>query len=902
MNEKEEQVEKVYNMVKDKANRFSKEELESLIISDGYDKDIAKRVVKKINDNKPKDTKPITTTPQEKEKILAEISKSLKDGSKDKAPLVAPKKDKKNIFSAIGTFFKKIYFFFEDIYYSMIDGINKVIPIGKLVDGIDKVFPSFILFIIFIAALIWLIFFSGVLGGLMGSPVLEITVTDSLDMPISGATAILSIGDINKISQTGVFGEAIFEDFGKKKEAKLIIQKESYNPQTKEIKLKSGNNSIVVKLDIDTTTQLHLLEATTRNLVFKENDLLLATRPIQLNLRCANSGNIPEPNSTSTSSGQLSVNIPAGCGDLRIDVSSEHYNSIQNTLVPENNVIMLTPIAQNYGTLEITVRDQNTQAAISDVLLQLYRPDDPTTQINESNLLVSSGTTTIYGSYVFTNLTPGAYTVSANKNCYTSSLNRFGPYQVYLNNTTTGNIALSTGGKTLNVVLVDANGNTTREIKGDITIYTKRTDTNLVTAVGTREDVNRATFSLPANSSGVTYKLSVTNTENYGYFAPDIVDLNYFDNNATITIPLEYSSALNTGKIGVNVKRNSNNVTGATVYIYRDGHDDIPIAGPQVTNTRGDCNFPLIRSGRRYFAYAIKSPEHGFSQISRLDANDFMELNVELEDQATILNLKVTPVVDYNITFFKTNGDEITNYVVARTSQDSNKDYVFKDSSHSMYALISAQGKATYQTSLITLIPGQRIYRSISLSNTRTTAFSNIELLGIYDESGNFDKNIINLAADYTRTLKLKFKLTTINEEYRDKAYAYIRAGKRATLPSDYLRLENVIAFESENEYGCNFSGETTDWNQAHFLAYDDIDHSHANCSASTSGFKWVKIDFSDSDAEQIEFFVDMKFQNGITNLSDYVIYYKGLTETEDEEYKLSPNLNASWQECDMIP
>jgi hypothetical protein len=902
MNEKEEQVEKVYNMLKGKENRFSKDELERLIVFDGYDKDIAKRVVKKLYDNKPKEEKPITTTPQEKEKILAEISKSLKGGSEEKPPLVAPKKDNKRIFSIIGNFFKKIYFFFEDIYYSMIDGINKFIPISKLVDGIDKVFPSFILFLIFIIAIIWLIFFSGVFGGLLGSPVLEITVTDSLDMPISGATAILSIGDLNKTSQTDVFGETIFQDFGKKKDVKLIIQKESYNTQTKELKLKNGNNSVVVKLDIDTTTQLHLLAARTRNLVFKENDILLATRPILVNLRCANSGTIPEPNSTSINSGQLPVNIPTGCGDLRVDVSSEYYNSIQNTLVPENNVIMLTPIAQNYGTLEITVRDQNTQAAISDVFLQLYKPDDPTTQINESNLVVSSGTTTVYGTYVFTNLTPGAYTVSANKSGYTSSLNRFGPYQISINNNTIGNIILSTGGKTLNVVLVDINGNTEREIKGDITVYTKRTDTNVVTAIGTREDTNRATFSLPVNSSGVTYKLAVQNTENSGYYAPDIMDLNYFDNNTTITIQLEYSSALNTGKIGVNVSRSTYKVVGASVYIFRENHDDIPIAGPHITNSSGDCNFSLIRSGRKYFAYAIKSPEQGVSEVKKLDANDYMELNVELEDQATILNLKVMPTIDYNILFFKSNGDEVTEFVVTNTSQDSNKEYIFRDSAYNMYAIISANGKATYQTSLITLIPGQRIYRSVSLSNTRTEAFSNIELLGIYDESGNIDKNIINLATDYSKTFKLKFKLTTINQENRDKSYAYIRAGKRVALPSDYLRLENVIAFETENEYGCNFSGETTDWNQVHFLAYDDIDHSQANCSASPSGFKWVKIDFSDSDAEQIEFFVDFKFQNGITNLSDYIIYYKSLTETEDEEYKLSPNLSNSWQECDMIP
>lgn len=900
MNEKDEEVEKIYNMLKGRENRFSKEELEKLIIFDGYDKDVAKRVVNKLYDNKQKEEK-LITTPEEKEKILKEISKSLKEDTKEKPSLVAPKKDKKNIFLPIITFFKKIYFFFENLYYSMIDGINKVIPIGKLVDKIDKVFPSFILFIIFIIALIWLIFFSGIFSGLMGSPVLEVTVTDILDMPISGATAILSIGDINKTSQTGVFGEAIFEDFGKKKNVKLIVEKESYNTQTKELKLKGRNNSVLVKLEIDTNLKLHLMNPTTRNLVFKENDILLATKPIRVNLRCANSGATPDPSSKSTSTGQLSVSVPAGCGDLRVDVYSEFYNSIQNRLVPESNVIMLTPIAQNYGTLEITVKDQNTHAAISDVYLQLYRPDDPTTQINESNIFVSSGTTTIYGTYVFTNLTPGAYTVSASKEGYVSTLDRFGPYQVSINNNTTGNVLLTTGGKILNVVLVDANGNTEREIRGDITIYTKRTDTNLVKAVGTREDTNKATFSLPVASS-VTYRISVTNTEDYGYFAPDIINLNSFDNNATITVPLEYSSELNTGKIGVNVSRSTYNVVGASVYIFRDGDDDIPIAGPQITNISGDCNFSHIRSNREYYAYAIKSPEQGISQTERLDANDFIELDVELEDQATILNLKVTPTIDYNIYFFKSNGDEITNYVVARTSQDSNKEYIFNEFSQNIYAIITADGKSTYQTSLITLIPGQKIYRTVALSNTRTEAFSNIELLGIYDESGNIDKNIINLATDYSKTFKLKFKLTTNKKENRDRAYAYIRAGKRVALPSDYLRLEKVIAFNSENEYGCNFSGETTDWNQSHFLANYDVDHSQTNCSASTSGFKWVKIDFSHTLAEQIEFFVDVKFQNGITNLSDYVIYYKGLTETKDNEYKLSPKLSASWQECDMVP
>ena len=91
MNEKDEEVEKIYNMLKGRENRFSKEELEKLIIFDGYDKDVAKRVVNKLYDNKQKEEK-LITTPEEKEKILKEISKSLKEDTKEKPSLVAPKR------------------------------------------------------------------------------------------------------------------------------------------------------------------------------------------------------------------------------------------------------------------------------------------------------------------------------------------------------------------------------------------------------------------------------------------------------------------------------------------------------------------------------------------------------------------------------------------------------------------------------------------------------------------------------------------------------------------------------------------------------------------------------------------------------------------------------------------
>ena len=55
---------------------------------------------------------------------------------------------------------KETYYFFEDKYYGFLDRLNEKIPVYKIIDPIDAVFPSFILvlLLLFIILLlgIWL--------------------------------------------------------------------------------------------------------------------------------------------------------------------------------------------------------------------------------------------------------------------------------------------------------------------------------------------------------------------------------------------------------------------------------------------------------------------------------------------------------------------------------------------------------------------------------------------------------------------------------------------------------------------------------------------------------------------------------------------------------------------------
>lgn len=952
---------KVYDAIKKRANAFTKEELEQLIIADGFDKETAKDVIKELDKNKVKFKDGYGQgKAEDKDKILQDLSKTLTaqknieaKAEKPKPTEVEPKKKAqqgKNPLLLIANFFKRIYFFFEDAYYSVVDAVSKVIPINKLTDVIDKVIPSFLFFIVLIVALIWLLFFSGVsivAGGVMST--VDVTVLDSTSSLLSGAKVILSINDNNLTKTTDAFGNAVFEEvaFNKSDNVKIIASKESYSSKTKVIENIQKNIIEIITLDLnmDIAEQLFLSEEQTYEILFKENSMALATRLLQVRLVCSNPDKTPNPSYSNVTNGRLSVVQPSGCGALRISVTSDYYVAIQNQEVPENNTILLTAKeTANVGRIEVFVKTING-SQITGATISVYKPDDLTTStINESNLVFMTGTTDYYGRYIFENVPQGSYTLSAVKDGYISS-QRTGDNTVTVNNTTSVNLVLfsptdlqnincqnqlfsqfckngcldcnnlalanyyardSNGNllKTgnccqvgrlgyINVTLVDMNGNTYREIKGDITVYKKNADNNGYRAIETRRNTNSTTFYVLQGN----YKLIVTNTEDYGYFPSEPVIVNEIDRN--IIIPLEYSSALNSGTVGVNVKRNGYNYANALVYLFDSDEPDIPINFPKTTNSNGDINFTMMRANKGYFAFAVASGYQGLSASEELDANEFLQLSITLSNQAKILNLNVN-VRDYNISFYSLTNQLITDYTV-NVMSDTNKEFIFMCEQNEFYAIISAEGKGTYQTDVLSLIPGEAIYYKVVLGNAQNTAYANLEFLGWYDESGVHKLNSIDMIEYRNKTLKLKYKFVTTVEDNRELAYAFIRAGKLLTLSSDFLRIEAISAPTAGIPGGCNYHGDLSDWNESYFTANYEVDHLQSNCT-NQNGYKWAKIDFSNSNADQIEFSVNIKFQNGLAPLDNYIVYSKGLTRTENDSYAFSPTLNNSWNNCNVRP
>ncbi len=152
-------------------------------------------------------------------------------------------------------FYMGFYSSLEDKWYSLLDKIDSKIPIYKIVDPIDNVFPSFVLFLIILTLLIiFLLFsFSSTLKPIYD---VEITVLTSNNIPIKDALVRISLEDEEKTLRTDQFGKLLFES----NEENIIvnISKENFRTISETINV---NESHIFRLQSIETNADNIFEA-----------------------------------------------------------------------------------------------------------------------------------------------------------------------------------------------------------------------------------------------------------------------------------------------------------------------------------------------------------------------------------------------------------------------------------------------------------------------------------------------------------------------------------------------------------------------------------------------------------------------------------------------------------------
>ncbi len=299
-----------------------------------------------------------------------------------------------------------------------------------------------------------------------------------------------------------------------------------------------------------------------------------------------------------------------------------------------------------------------------------------------------------------------------------------------------------------------------------------------------------------------------------------------------------------------------------------------------------------MRSGKKYYAYAIQPFDNlqGTSSEKQLDANKFLQLNVPLTNIPRILNLKVTPE-NYDINFFSPSSNDLITDFVVNELPDHNRQYIFTTNTSQVYAIVRAIGYASYQTEIIIIYPGQETYKVINLTSLSACSKAKVEFLGFYDESGsnlvpNIDFNNNTLTDEY----KLKFKYSSCLAN-KNLAYAHIRSGIKKIIDDDSIVLLGAYytAQNVDERLGFAFQGELVDWNSSYFNLNYPVDH---NYSWASPGEKWIDIDFTDSNVDQIEFSVNIKFKGDIAPTTDYLVSYRALSY-DDPLFYLEPTFTG---------
>ncbi|MBU2476514.1 hypothetical protein KKG83_03520, partial [Candidatus Micrarchaeota archaeon] len=294
-----------------------------------------------------------------------------------------------------------IYYFFEDGYYGLMDKINSKIPVYKVIDPIDKIFPSFILLSLIILALIFLgvyfIFFNAV-PEQKASLFLTLTKEDSNEI-LSDYEIILLIDSNQTVLKTNSKGKATLTGLDLNSEIKIQVKDVlNYEDFEETVKITKESTSFTIelkkKVPVDSGWQ-------TKTIRFKDQQTsALVIEFIRVSLSCSKDNSALEVSGESSlinlrvTGGTLEIKVkPDQCGDILVSVQPTSYDPIDNQVLSGNTVYLTKEGNESEtGTIHVKLFDESG-LLISDLMkFSLFESTDELNPVQGfDNVSVSSG-------------------------------------------------------------------------------------------------------------------------------------------------------------------------------------------------------------------------------------------------------------------------------------------------------------------------------------------------------------------------------------------------------------------------------------------------------------------------------------------------------------------------------
>ncbi|MFH1587425.1 MAG: carboxypeptidase-like regulatory domain-containing protein [Candidatus Diapherotrites archaeon] len=285
---------------------------------------------------------------------------------------------------------KGIYYIFEDKWYDALDVINEKIPVNSIIDPIDEIVPSFMLFsagILILLLLLLMLIFS-----LFFTPSLaQFQVFDENGNPLGNIPVSITADGQLKELMTNPLGKVEIELSNP--EVEIKIDAEGYKPFHETVAVLIGEiNEIELKIE-----EKVILE---RTMEFYDKDLKdLIKQKITAVFSC--SSGVTSPGKKTTYDGTMRTIFPEGCKTLSAVISSDDYETKTISLQANRTRIDLSRKVILKGKIIVSVREKGTDDYVSGIKLKVY---------DSTNNLAYEGLTDGSGKRVF-EVVPDTYTI-----------------------------------------------------------------------------------------------------------------------------------------------------------------------------------------------------------------------------------------------------------------------------------------------------------------------------------------------------------------------------------------------------------------------------------------------------------------------------------------------------------
>ncbi|MFH1752472.1 MAG: hypothetical protein ABH821_06075, partial [archaeon] len=752
-----------------------------------------------------------------------------------------------------------LYTAIEDKYYGLMDLINKVIPVNKIIDPIDKKFPSFILFIIVILALIFsgLIYFGLIDLSELGFPdffggtaSISMLIQDSSGSTLSGINASIEINNEQAIALTSDdYGEITFNaNIGDS--LYYTINATGYQTYSENFEVSQTTENIDIILQPEGDNDL--TPTGSRSISFVENGYLISGRTITASFTCSNSNITPTPATETKTIGKFEVKVPEDCGSLYVTVRSDYYESLTNYPVPDNGLIELTPIETDKGIILAKVKNVSGQA-LSGIDVRLYDATDTARTVYRE-------TTDSYGETEFS-FTPGNYFIVAEDTDNQYEVKRSETKQVSANTTTTFEITMQEYGVNVPIIgYIDVNvidAETGEQVDSDIKLYTQDEEENFILYMQ-RTDVNYASFPIVDDNQ---YFITV---EAEGYLTPAPIEAVVDD---IIIVELEKG---NGGGIKVEVKDKDNYPRANVLLVLYYGDTDLPTGDEMHSDIYGKAFFETITPGY-YYLKGFYQFQQGTTDYFEVLNDENVNVNLKLTaNQGTIkvnvfneLEIKMSRD-NYVIEFYKQSTEEVADYI-----EDPLGEFQF-EVPQTVYAVIESSGYHKHQTISIPIIENDsqdlNVYLEKIISGQENPE---ITFEGLFDSSNELVENIEPNTSYYPQ-----FKLVIPEGKSFEKIQAFARAGE-SFIEGDFTGklADDSLYFDKSYALPVNSSATDSTWFTGVFA--DDTNPSHVDASKA----KWFNLSFETSeDITVYEFRLKLKVKD-IAELkpSELTLHYRAL-------------------------